>query len=110
MSHKEKGMSRRSQRLSQNAASLIRPAAVVHVCADCGRYAKPCYDLQGEKAGDYCAPHAHQRGFCTACGNERTETEKQGGGNLCGACRLPRYYADGTFDGDYPEGDDEYEL
>ncbi len=84
-------MSRRNQRKSQNAGSLIRPSAVIKICADCGRYAKACYDLELVHVGDYCGAHAHVRGFCTRCGNKLTEAEKKREGTLCDACRLPRH-------------------
>jgi len=119
-------MSRRNARRAQNAGSLIRPSAVVILCQapmrddseiQCGRYGKRCYDLELNHVADYCPEHAAQHGYCRKCGNELTETERRGmtptfGSGLCGACaapRAPRYYADGTFDGDWPDEDDEYD-
>ena len=108
-------MSRRKYRQAQNAASLIRPSAVVKVCQapliegstfKCGAYAIACYDGELNHVTDLCFHHRQVQGYCIHCGNALTDAEKQRKPHgYCVAClpeRVVRAWDDEARDDDEP--------
>jgi hypothetical protein len=105
----------------QNAASLIDLRKLVKVCAHvdaqsgltCGAYAMACYSMELEHVADYCKRHAYAHGYCSNCGDELTQREKEFTNRLmCDACKhrndQPHYDDHYAMEDDDDELDDQY--
>ncbi len=106
----------RAHRRMQNAASLIDPRKLVKVCAHidaqsgltCGAYAIACYSMELEHVADYCKRHAYAHGFCSNCGNELTQREKEFTNKLlCDACKARAARPISRIGDDWEDDDDE---
>lgn len=75
-------MSRRTQRLSSNADSLLDIKRRQRFCF-CGFPGGAVYDEQGDFVTYLCETHKAENGYCAICGETLTAAEKQNAIPIC---------------------------